>query len=54
MGLGWESQYGDIVIAEDGTHIAERGGTVQAISDDDDTESANRQTMVYGTEEKKS
>lgn len=42
------------MIAEDGTQIAERGGTVQAISDDDDTESANRQTVVYGTEEKKS
>lgn len=45
MGLGWESQYGDIVIAEDGTQIAERGGVVTAASDD--SESVNRTTMAY-------
>lgn len=49
MNLGWESQYGDIVIAEDGTRIAEQEGMVQAISDSD---SANRTTVVFGGEEK--
>ncbi|RAL63675.1 hypothetical protein DID88_003718 [Monilinia fructigena] len=47
MNLGWESQYGDIVIAEDGTRIAEQEGMAQAISDSD---SANRTTVVLGGE----
>ncbi|KAB8291528.1 hypothetical protein EYC80_006330 [Monilinia laxa] len=49
MNLGWESQCGDIDIAEDGTRIAEQEGMVQAISDSD---SANRTTVVFGGEEK--
>lgn len=48
MGLAWESQYGDFVIAEDGTQIAERGAVVTAVSDD--TESVNRTTVLYGGE----
>ncbi|KAK6595772.1 uracil permease [Botrytis cinerea] len=45
MGLGWESQYGDIVIAEDGTQIASNEDAVTAISDD--SESVNRTTVAY-------
>ncbi|KAF5871457.1 putative uracil permease protein [Botrytis fragariae] len=45
MGLGWESQYGDIVIAEDGTQIAINADAVTAISDD--SESVNRTTVAY-------
>ncbi|TGO82803.1 hypothetical protein BPOR_0755g00040 [Botrytis porri] len=45
MGLGWESQYGDIVIAEDGTQIAINADAVTAISDD--SESINRTTVAY-------
>ncbi|KAM3151091.1 hypothetical protein ABEW05_008568 [Botrytis cinerea] len=45
MGLGWESQYGDIVIAEDGTQIANNEDAVTAISDD--SESVNRTTVAY-------
>ncbi|TGO52362.1 hypothetical protein BOTNAR_0327g00080 [Botryotinia narcissicola] len=45
MGLGWESQYGDVVIAEDGTQIAINADAVTAISDD--SESINRTTVAY-------
>ncbi|KAI9641435.1 hypothetical protein NHQ30_010242 [Ciborinia camelliae] len=50
MGLGWESQYGDVVIAGDGTQIVEEGGMVRVISDVDSANSTNRTTVVYGGE----
>ncbi|KAM3081143.1 hypothetical protein ACMFMG_005098 [Clarireedia jacksonii] len=47
MGLGWESQYGDFIVAEDGTKIVEQGRIVRAISDGSDGEPG---TVVYGKE----
>jgi len=45
MGLSWESQYGDFIVAEDGTQIVEQGRIVRAISDGSDGEPG---TVVYG------
>jgi len=37
MGLGWESQKGDMVLAPDGTEILEEGKTVCALEESNGT-----------------
>lgn len=49
MGLGWEEQSGDIVVAEDGTQIVEEGREVRVRDESSDDIVREHQ---YGEEKK--
>jgi NCS1 family nucleobase:cation symporter-1 len=46
MGLGWESQKGDMVLAPDGTEILEEGKTVRVLGESNGTEMGQEAYVV--------
>jgi len=48
MGLTWEEQKGDTVIAPDGTQIVEEGKTVRALGETSDGTEVGQETYTVG------
>lgn len=52
MGLGWEEESGDMVVAEDGTQIVEEGSKVHAVSEIPEIDGTVVSSESYGVHEK--